>query len=100
MQPGGIDFPVLSQQIRHDQQKQQQTSQLDPVMCGARARPFADVGIPQKLLDANRNLSFYWDSFRSEDHTSELQSRGHLVCRLLLEKKKKKRLFIKVLICK
>src|SRR3989442_13649926 len=28
---------------------------------------------------------------RSEEHTSELQSRPHLVCRLLLEKKKKKR---------
>src|SRR5690554_7094923 len=28
--------------------------------------------------------------FRSEEHTSELQSRPHLVCRLLLEKKKKK----------
>src|SRR5437660_6436471 len=28
---------------------------------------------------------------RSEEHTSELQSRGHLVCRLLLEKKKKTR---------
>src|SRR5207253_10418515 len=27
---------------------------------------------------------------RSEEHTSELQSRGHLVCRLLLEKKKSK----------
>src|SRR5690625_426589 len=27
------------------------------------------------------------DKFRSEEHTSELQSRGHLVCRLLLEKK-------------
>src|SRR5690625_6386686 len=27
--------------------------------------------------------------FRSEEHTSELQSRDHLVCRLLLEKKKK-----------
>src|SRR6266702_4136526 len=27
---------------------------------------------------------------RSEEHTSELQSRGHLVCRILLEKKKKK----------
>src|SRR5690625_6031071 len=26
---------------------------------------------------------------RSEEHTSELQSRGHLVCRLLLEQKKK-----------
>src|SRR5439155_25685734 len=28
------------------------------------------------------------DRHRSEEHTSELQSRGHLVCRLLLEKKK------------
>src|SRR5437870_11251950 len=28
-------------------------------------------------------------SLRSEEHSSELQSRGHLVCRLLLEKKKK-----------
>src|SRR5690625_5637979 len=28
---------------------------------------------------------------RSEEHTSELQSRGHLVCRLLLEKKKTKK---------
>src|SRR5437870_7042243 len=28
------------------------------------------------------------DHPRSEEHTSELQSRGHLVCRLLLEKKK------------
>src|SRR5690625_6293525 len=28
---------------------------------------------------------------RSEEHTSELQSRGHLVCRLLLEKKKDKK---------
>src|SRR5690625_6174355 len=27
---------------------------------------------------------------RSEEHTSELQSRGHLVCRLLLEKKKQR----------
>src|SRR5690554_7178488 len=34
-------------------------------------------------------------SSRSEEHTSELQSRPHLVCRLLLEKKKKKRKHIK-----
>src|SRR5437870_10866350 len=33
--------------------------------------------------------AFIADQFlRSEEHTSELQSRGHLVCRLLLEKKK------------
>src|SRR2546422_7596905 len=31
------------------------------------------------------------DLVRSEEHTSELQSRLHLVCRLLLEKKKKKK---------
>src|SRR5690554_6976175 len=30
------------------------------------------------------------EKIRSEEHTSELQSRPHLVCRLLLEKKKKK----------
>src|SRR5690625_6915141 len=34
------------------------------------------------------NIQLY---LRSEEHTSELQSRGHLVCRLLLEKKKKSR---------
>src|SRR5690625_5436171 len=34
-------------------------------------------------------LTLLWGAFRSEEHTSELQSRGHLVCRLLLEKKKK-----------
>src|SRR5687768_18342848 len=32
---------------------------------------------------------------RSEEHTSELQSRLHLVCRLLLEKKKKKKIQIR-----
>src|SRR5437870_11476400 len=31
---------------------------------------------------------------RSEEHTSELQSRGHLVCRLLLEKKNNKEVFV------
>src|SRR5262245_64106421 len=30
-----------------------------------------------------------WREYRSEEHTSELQSLRHLVCRLLLEKKKK-----------
>src|SRR5437870_10594607 len=31
-------------------------------------------------------------TIRSEEHTSELQSRGHIVCRLLLEKKKFQRM--------
>src|SRR5690625_6237070 len=37
----------------------------------------------------NDNTTEFWIvAKRSEEHTSELQSRGHLVCRLLLEKKK------------
>src|SRR5256712_6397812 len=35
---------------------------------------------------------FYDEALRSEEHTSELQSRSDLVCRLLLEKKKKNRI--------
>src|SRR5436305_2785046 len=42
--------------------------------------PFADLERP--------SLEQRIDHLRSEEHTSELQSRPHLVCRLLLEKKK------------
>src|SRR5439155_22711865 len=42
-------------------------------------------------VDPARFDSATWSLKRSEEHTSELQSRGHLVCRLLLEKKKKNR---------
>src|SRR5436305_7629152 len=37
---------------------------------------------------ARRDQARVSKAFRSEEHTSELQSRPHLVCRLLLEKKK------------
>src|SRR5690625_6687065 len=42
---------------------------------------------PERLLQRLRPAARH----RSEEHTSELQSRGHLVCRLLLEKKHKLR---------
>src|SRR2546422_1824195 len=49
-------------------------------------------------LDAGMFLATTWryglDHARSEEHTSELQSRLHLVCRLLLEKKKKKKIYV------
>src|SRR2546429_2905245 len=42
------------------------------------------------IVENFRELAAFlpWNEFRSEEHTSELQSRLHLVCRLLLEKKK------------
>src|SRR5439155_24644229 len=48
-------------------------------------RVWGDGSIPPTDSGGWRNGDL---SPRSEEHTSELQSRGHLVCRLLLEKKK------------
>src|SRR5690606_9753477 len=42
-----------------------------------------------KPKEATARIARMYDTFRSEEHTSELQSRENLVCRLLLEKKKK-----------
>src|SRR5690554_1800202 len=57
-----------------------------PVRVDARSIDFS------KLSEQPGEDGFYKFSYlpRSEEHTSELQSRPHLVCRLLLEKKKKK----------
>src|SRR2546428_12334476 len=51
----------------------------------ARSGPWPTRG--RHLIDSPKH--------RSEEHTSELQSRSDLVCRLLLEKKKKKKIIIK-----
>src|SRR5690625_6791579 len=51
-------------------------------------------GISQKIEEVSTQkvvLGTVNNAERSEEHTSELQSRGHLVCRLLLEKKKNTR---------
>src|SRR5690625_3243587 len=47
---------------------------------------------PEKIHFHGNNKNRKELEFRSEEHTSELQSRGHLVCRLLLEKKKNKKM--------
>src|SRR3712207_8477272 len=52
-----------------------------------------DVDTPPVLL-RKRRLAPPIARHRSEEHTSELQSRQYLVCRLLLEKKKKKKYVI------
>src|SRR3989442_11569176 len=58
---------------------------------GQRLRPHHRLrGAPQRRRRGGRDPRRRHGP-RSEEHTSELQSRPHLVCRLLLEKKKKKR---------
>src|SRR5439155_15082864 len=64
------------------------------------ARSRIDISAPVPMLTGSassyvsaamaiaRAASLTYKNSRSEEHTSELQSRGHLVCRLLLEKKK------------
>src|SRR5256884_4323594 len=54
------------------------------VMPGGRAPPWSDSNRRARVACCCSAVS------RSEEHTSELQSRLHLVCRLLLEKKKEK----------
>src|SRR6266508_4546751 len=51
-------------------------------------RRFTEV-IDRQTARLSRLVEDLLAASRSEEHTSELQSRGHLVCRLLLEKKKK-----------
>src|SRR2546422_1947022 len=61
-------------------------------------RKYSVACVRSTLCDVNRGLdpdplsrtAYVAGKWRSEEHTSELQSRLHLVCRLLLEKKKKK----------
>src|SRR3712207_7679905 len=51
-----------------------------------------DLRVPEDVRKHYNGLARFFRAFfyfRSEEHTSELQSRQYLVCRLLLEKKKK-----------
>src|SRR5690625_6510926 len=49
----------------------------------------ADLDVPAGDIGVGSREVGYMFGMYKKDHTSELQSRGHLVCRLLLEKKKK-----------
>src|SRR5690625_7128207 len=76
------------------------TNVLSRVMTAPAQTSIATANMPQKpgraktgrcmdVVDTVDSFDMTNNISRSEEHTSELQSRGHLVCRLLLEKKKK-----------
>src|SRR2546422_2615733 len=52
--------------------------------------PADQAAVAKQVADAEVELASLQNRERSEEHTSELQSRLHLVCRLLLEKKKRR----------
>src|SRR2546422_6042584 len=54
-------------------------------------RDYRPANVPTGAIRLERVLPKFSNASRSEEHTSELQSRLHLVCRLLLEKKKPER---------
>src|SRR5687767_15775943 len=65
-----------------------------------RARAVDQGAVTDDEVHGGRLSAFPWTRIRpsrSEEHTSELQSLAYLVCRLLLEKKKKKAIIYKLL---
>src|SRR2546430_10522919 len=51
--------------------------------------PFQRPSVPLRFVPTSGRIPAPDSAVRSEEHTSELQSQSNLVCRLLLEKKKK-----------
>src|SRR2546422_5053267 len=65
----------------------EKSTAIEELLVFRTARRGTARNVPVPSFSQNRSGS---SKSRSEEHTSELQSRLHLVCRLLLEKKKKK----------
>src|SRR5436305_7451880 len=65
-------------------------STLFPYTTLFRSRILGNLEWSPRRRKNSKNRAAFSEFFRSEEHTSELQSRPHLVCRLLLEKKKLK----------
>src|SRR5690625_6880876 len=83
---GDLDFEIID-------------SIPQPGINGNPAKPIVNalyMSVPEVISEEEKEAAYKWISYftspevngeRSEEHTSELQSRGHLVCRLLLAKK-------------
>src|SRR5687768_17999082 len=88
----GVSRSAPEKEIRQAYRKlaRQYHPDLNPNDKQAEAK-FKEIGQAYEVLSDGEKRKQYdrWGP-RSEEHTSELQSRLHLVCRLLLEKKKKK----------
>src|SRR2546427_212711 len=96
----GSDARSCRVNVRPARVNVQSSSAVDPVRSawhsGFQAVPGSScqrflLATPMSITLAGSTQGLIASSSRSEEHTSELQSQSNLVCRLLLEKKKKKR---------
>src|SRR5690606_33232355 len=100
MLPEFFIFQMLTQEARHVQRSpccvgganaEQAQASLEPILEPVQGRLFAlAYGVNVIVIKAQTDPALHSAEgvARSEEHTSELQSRENLVCRLLLEKKK------------
>src|SRR5690606_42022477 len=80
----GLDYQRRKAKVSYD------GGTVSPVNPYAASRPVANYSFYHQYDESRRleQTGLYVQDLRSEEHTSELQSRENLVCRLLLEKKK------------
>src|SRR5688572_33408800 len=94
-----LDGPARDEQFQRTREKlrtQLRSGKLDNRLVELEVReknfPVIELAGPQGVEEMGINMKdMLGNLFRSEEHTSELQSQSNLVCRLLLEKKKKKK---------
>src|SRR3712207_7514049 len=83
-------YTTLFRSIVHHRGRQPQVLHHRQKEAAALGHAFHQPDVKLRRLLAEDRQHQAGQSGRSEEHTSELQSRQYLVCRLLLEKKKKK----------
>src|SRR5690606_41221754 len=93
--PGPTPFPYTTlfrsvPDTEFQQAIQPKRLQIAPGLTHWLGTQLLQVGLEPRIIDTPPwTLSRFQTDLRSEEHTSELQSRENLVCRLLLEKKKR-----------
>src|SRR2546430_6635037 len=83
----GFNFNQLTRGYNHTHHSQSDT--YDKAIAADLMQGSAVIAVSAFELANLPELLARWEKRRSEEHTSELQSQSNLVCRLLLEKKKK-----------
>src|SRR5690625_564805 len=85
-----LSFPIFDRRVTRNNVQQARVDLANAELAFENARQGTAVQVRQAYLDylAAKKRVDVANTQRSEEHTSELQSRGHIVCRLLLEKKK------------